>query len=62
MLDRLEDERRESGRRAIGAQEHERRRIALELHDEVGQLLTGVVLSLDALGNDGAGGGAFAGR
>jgi two-component system, NarL family, sensor histidine kinase UhpB len=49
MLDRLEDERRESGRRAIGAQEHERRRIALELHDEVGQLLTGVVLSLDAL-------------
>ncbi|HET9739009.1 MAG TPA: HAMP domain-containing sensor histidine kinase [Solirubrobacteraceae bacterium] len=50
MLDRLEEERRESGRRAIGAQEHERRRIALELHDEVGQLLTGVVLSLDALG------------
>jgi two-component system, NarL family, sensor histidine kinase UhpB len=49
MLDRLEDERRESGRRALQAQEQERRRIALELHDEVGQLLTGVVLGLDGL-------------
>jgi two-component system, NarL family, sensor histidine kinase UhpB len=49
MLGRLERERRDSGRRAIQAQEHERRRIALELHDEVGQLLTGVVLGLDAL-------------
>lgn len=49
MLSRLEHERRESGRRAVGAQEQERRRIALELHDEVGQLLTGVVLGLDAL-------------
>jgi two-component system sensor histidine kinase UhpB len=49
MLQRLERERRESGRRAVGAQEHERRRVALELHDEVGQLLTGVVLGLDGL-------------
>jgi two-component system, NarL family, sensor histidine kinase UhpB len=50
MLERLEVERRQSGARAIQAQEHERRRIALELHDEVGQLLTGVVLALDGLG------------
>ncbi len=49
MLDRLETERRSSGRVAIQAQEHERHRIALELHDEVGQLLTGVVLGLDGL-------------
>jgi two-component system sensor histidine kinase UhpB len=51
MLGRLERERRESGRRAVTAQEQERRRIALELHDEVGQLLTGVVLGLDGLGS-----------
>ena len=49
MLDRLQAERRESGRRAVDAQEQERRRIALELHDEVGQTLTGVVLGLDGL-------------
>ena len=46
MLDRLEAERRESMRRAIGAQEAERLRIAQELHDEVGQTLTAVLLQL----------------
>jgi two-component system sensor histidine kinase UhpB len=49
MLNRLEQERRDSGSRAVEAQELERRRVALELHDEVGQLLTGVVLGLDGL-------------
>lgn len=46
MLDRLEGERRESGRRVMAAQEEVRRRIARELHDEVGQVLTGVMLGL----------------
>jgi two-component system sensor histidine kinase UhpB len=47
MLERLEAERRESGRRALHAQEAERRRIASGLHDEVGQVLTGVLLRLE---------------
>jgi two-component system sensor histidine kinase UhpB len=46
MLERLETERRESGRAAIAAQEEERRRVARELHDEVGQVLTGVMLQV----------------
>ena len=49
MLDRLEDERHSSGRRALAAQENERMRLARELHDEVGQTLTGVVLQLEGL-------------
>ena len=49
MLDRIERERRTSGRRALMAQENERRRLARELHDEVGQTMTGVVLQLEGL-------------
>jgi two-component system sensor histidine kinase UhpB len=47
MLDRLEDERRESARRALAAQESERSRVARELHDEVGQTLTAVALQAE---------------
>ena len=49
MLDRLESERRDSARRALLLQEGERRRIARELHDEVGQTLTGVMLQIEGL-------------
>jgi two-component system sensor histidine kinase UhpB len=49
MLDRLESERRESARQALMVQEAERQRIARELHDEVGQTLTGVMLQIEGL-------------
>jgi two-component system, NarL family, sensor histidine kinase UhpB len=46
MLDRLEHERRESALRTLSAQEADRRRFARELHDELGQVLTALVLRL----------------
>lgn len=52
MLDRLEDERRESARRALIAQESERARVARELHDEVGQTLTAVALRAERAAAD----------
>jgi two-component system, NarL family, sensor histidine kinase UhpB len=48
MLERLEEERRQSGRAVLRAQEQERSRIAQDLHDEVNQALTGVLLRLQA--------------
>ena len=46
MLTRLEMERRESTGRVLRGQEAERLRIAQELHDQVGQELTAVLLGL----------------
>ena len=52
MMARLEEERREAGRAVIRAQEEERARIAQDLHDEVNQALTAILLRLQAAALD----------
>jgi two-component system sensor histidine kinase UhpB len=54
MLDRLEDERRESTRVALSAQETERQRLAAELHDEIGQTLTAAAIQIEHAADAGA--------
>ncbi|HSJ00001.1 MAG TPA: sensor histidine kinase [Patescibacteria group bacterium] len=48
MLERLEAERRRAASAALEAQEDERARVARDLHDEVNQSLTGLLLHLEA--------------
>ena len=48
MLERIEEERRQAGRAVLRGQERERSRIARDLHDEVNQALTGILLRLEA--------------
>jgi len=48
MMRRLEAERRRAGSATLQAQEEERARVARDLHDEVNQSLTGLLLRLEA--------------
>ncbi|MGH2953367.1 MAG: sensor histidine kinase [Solirubrobacterales bacterium] len=48
MLERLESERRRTSSAALDAQEEERARVARDLHDEVNQSLTALLLRLEA--------------
>lgn len=52
ILQRVDDERRRSSQLVVRAQEEERRRLARDLHDEVNQALTAVLLRLEALSQD----------
>ena len=49
MMRRLDAERRRAGSAALRAQEEERARVARDLHDEVNQSLTGLLLRLEAV-------------
>jgi two-component system sensor histidine kinase UhpB len=52
MLERLQVERREAAHAVLNAQEREKRRIAQDLHDEVNQALTAILLRLGAAQQD----------
>jgi two-component system, NarL family, sensor histidine kinase UhpB len=52
LLERIEAERRRAGRLVLRAQEEERKRVARDLHDEVNQALTALLLRLQALSQD----------
>jgi two-component system sensor histidine kinase UhpB len=52
MLERLERERRRSGELVLRGQEEERKRVARDLHDEVNQSLTGLLLRIRAITED----------
>ena len=49
LLKRIDEERNRSGRLVLRAQEEERGRLARDLHDEVNQSLTAILLRLEAL-------------
>jgi len=52
LLDGIEEQRRASGTLVMRAQEGERGRLARDLHDEVNQALTAILLRLEALTGD----------
>src|ERR671919_905941 len=49
MLDRIETERRDSAHRMTVAEDSERRHLVTELHDEIGQTLTALVLQISRM-------------
>ena len=52
LLQRVDLERRRAGKLVLRAQEEERSRVARDLHDEVNQALTAILLRLEALAHD----------
>jgi two-component system, chemotaxis family, CheB/CheR fusion protein len=50
---RVQDAREDLMRRVMSAEEHERLRLSAELHDQMGQLITGLTLGLRALEEQG---------